>query len=341
MCRDALNGERPEPDSETVSLVKKGDSFFELFTLKRVIDLQMSPECLIGLIQDVIYLPNRHRIIILDSQVAKTVLVFDADGKFIRRIGSTGDGVGDYRNPTAIAYEDGKLAIVTKYRKVLWYKLNGRFIKEVSLSARGWTFDLSKICIRNGNLYAFDYNEDYDTGLHGNKHDVFRLTNYVDFDRDYGQGEKTMHWSGGGIVVFDNRIVYSHVFDGNIYQIKNGRSSVFASLGPLTDVTKYSNVGSLLQHFKQMDEVNMLAVVDNLLFVRRQYAFSILNSSGQIIRRSLPIHPIKLPSGFEGDDDASGYHFYTDGMIFSTTRKSKITGVSVPNPSLLIYQIRK
>lgn len=65
-----------------------------LYKSLKVIFLETNESCLIGMITK-IQVYDKY-IFILDSSVAKSLYVFDKDGRFIRKIGTIGGAPGDY-----------------------------------------------------------------------------------------------------------------------------------------------------------------------------------------------------------------------------------------------------
>jgi hypothetical protein len=96
------------------------------------IELELTDESLIN--------PDRiQRIILSEKEVfiatISKILVFNKTGKFIRSIGSQGQGPGEYRSIRNIALDEKnkRVFIATHNRKIISYDLNGNFLKEKSL----------------------------------------------------------------------------------------------------------------------------------------------------------------------------------------------------------------
>ena len=68
-----------------------------IFKDVRTIILETREDCLIGRIESLQVFDER--IYILDSRKAKSLFVFDMEGKFIQKIGSYGNGPGEYNEP--------------------------------------------------------------------------------------------------------------------------------------------------------------------------------------------------------------------------------------------------
>ena len=92
------------------------------------VSLELTDESLIAFIQRVIY--NGDRLYILESKTQK-VLVFDSQGKYVRQIGSRGQGPGEYVGINDIAYNDSENTIaIASSLKIGCYNVDGRFLHE-------------------------------------------------------------------------------------------------------------------------------------------------------------------------------------------------------------------
>lgn len=54
------------------------------------IKLETNPNCIIGVMDKLIFINNKF--VIVDKSVAKSIFLFDSNGKFINKIGATGRG---------------------------------------------------------------------------------------------------------------------------------------------------------------------------------------------------------------------------------------------------------
>jgi len=135
------------------------DDYFlysSMYKSVKTILLETNESCLIGFIKKMrVYDPY---IIILDSYVAKSVLIFDMNGRFIRKIGNVGPGPGEYTRPfdftvdkegNAIYVIDGHLSRINKY------DLNtGRFIHSINYEKDVRSFNIEYV---GGKLFADAY----------------------------------------------------------------------------------------------------------------------------------------------------------------------------------------
>jgi len=108
-----------------------------------VIEPELSNESLIGLGEAGIAIKRmlsseNHIIIAMGGlDMPNTVFVFNKDGKFVRSIGSRGQGPGEYNLIQNIAFDDrnSRLFILSwGPNKIICYHLDGTFIKESLLS---------------------------------------------------------------------------------------------------------------------------------------------------------------------------------------------------------------
>lgn len=86
----------------------------------------------IGSINKVEIIDNE--IYIMDQMIAKTLFVFDLNGKFIKRVGQIGKGPGEYLSIIDFAVDAKENSIfVLSYGKILKFSKNGNFIKSIDV----------------------------------------------------------------------------------------------------------------------------------------------------------------------------------------------------------------
>ena len=70
------------------------------------------------------------KLYVLDGQIAKGLFVFDWDGRFIRKIGSLGQGPGEYINIRDFTLNtDNNEIIILDNHKILFFNFDGNFLK--------------------------------------------------------------------------------------------------------------------------------------------------------------------------------------------------------------------
>lgn len=98
------------------------------------IKLETNPNCVIGVIDNLLFIHNKF--VIVDMSVAKSIFLFDSNGKFINKIGVTGRGPQEYDSPDGVVYNKYRDEIVVwcnNLKKILTYKLDGSFVSQIKL----------------------------------------------------------------------------------------------------------------------------------------------------------------------------------------------------------------
>ena len=140
---------------------KYPDTFFldsRLYKSVKIIPLETNESCLIGYINKVQVIDNY--VLIMDASIAKSLYVFDREGRFIRKIGSVGQGPGEYvsisdftvdRDNKTVYIEDGRLPRIHKYDIA-----TGKLIQTIGLerSSREGSAFINHIVHIGENLYA-------------------------------------------------------------------------------------------------------------------------------------------------------------------------------------------
>lgn len=328
-----------------IDKIKNVDDFFELLKLNRITDLETNNKSLIGNIEDIIYLQSEKKIIILDNSVAKNIFVFDLDGRFLNTIGHRGEAEGEYIVPKCIAYENGELAVFTDASKLIFYKLDGTFIKEISFPKRGWYFQPSKIFLNNNDLYCYSNDLYLSEAPDGKNHIVIKIKNCEEFENGFGELEKVF-FADGGLMAYSNSILFSALFDGNIYEIGPNwkKEKIFSSIGKLHDVEKIlsskDQVDYIIKHIKDddFDSILFMNEINNIIFLVRYKLISAIDNKGNVIKRDIPFS-INFPKGYGENASRLPFHFYDDGVILSSINVNEITDTLTPNPSLLFYKM--
>jgi len=147
--------------------------FSEVFESMKVVPLETKASSVIGAIDKIIY--SNDRIFILDPDGSKKVLEFDDKGKFIDQIGRYGKGPGEYDQPDDISFDwiGKKIILYVKSKKaLLYFDLNGKFIKEVPLNIY-----FSNFSFISENRYAVYMDNDINSSLPDNPRSNFIVLN--------------------------------------------------------------------------------------------------------------------------------------------------------------------
>ncbi|WP_081634860.1 6-bladed beta-propeller [Lunatimonas salinarum] len=79
----------------------------------------------------------QNRIFTLDIFGCKCIQIFDKSGKYLARIKAYGEGPGEYLDFDAAAFVDGELVLLGVFpRKIMWFNLDGEFLRELSFRER-------------------------------------------------------------------------------------------------------------------------------------------------------------------------------------------------------------
>ena len=121
---------KEKPNCSTIFVDPDSDAPLALSEISEkieAIELEVTDESLIQRVSRVLY--SSDFIII---QEWKAIMLFDKNGKFIRRIGSVGQGPGEFTGISSIAtdFESKKIFVFSDDGKLLCYDFEGNFIKQ-------------------------------------------------------------------------------------------------------------------------------------------------------------------------------------------------------------------
>ena len=124
---------KEKTDFITISVDYDKDNNLSLSEISEKIDaieLEVTDESLIQKISHVLYSPE-----IIIIQESKSIMLFDKNGKFIRRIGSVGQGPGEFISIGSITadFESEKIFVYSDNGKFICYDFSGNVIKETPL----------------------------------------------------------------------------------------------------------------------------------------------------------------------------------------------------------------
>ena len=107
-------------------------SYSTYFKNATPIILETNKDCLIGNITELKIFDGY--VYILDAQSAKSLFVFDLDGRFIRKIGSLGNGPGEYTQLSnfTLDMENRFIYLLDYFKHLHKYHLDGTFVKTIT-----------------------------------------------------------------------------------------------------------------------------------------------------------------------------------------------------------------
>jgi hypothetical protein len=109
--------------------------FSEMFKRAKTIILETNENCLIGIITEIQYFDNN--LFVLDGLIANSVLVFDTEGRFLRKIGRVGTGPGEYKRigDFTIDAEKREIYLLDYGMWIHKYKFDGTHISTIRIDA--------------------------------------------------------------------------------------------------------------------------------------------------------------------------------------------------------------
>ena len=106
-----------------------------IFKNTLTIILETADDNIIGRVSDIQVFDNN--IYILDSRSAKSLFVFDMEGRFVRKIGRIGQGPGDYIEINDFTFDmENRIIFLCDYRnRIHKYELDGTYINTITIQA--------------------------------------------------------------------------------------------------------------------------------------------------------------------------------------------------------------
>ncbi len=125
---DALVRVMVEPDRITDTL-----GLSELFSHYEYIPLETVPEAMIGDVTGLLQYKGGY---LVRDRKSRRILFFDGNGRYLRQIGRSGKGAGEYVNMNDMVIDPSDSSILllcTVPKKLIWYASDGAFQREVPL----------------------------------------------------------------------------------------------------------------------------------------------------------------------------------------------------------------
>lgn len=124
---------RLEDEAAPLLLSRMADSL-------RYIPLETNDSSLIGYPAKLVPMDNGN-FLILDADKANAVLMFDARGRFLRPIGTKGQGPSEFLQPSDVVYAYGHIYVLDALqKKILKYTAEGSFVETFRLPAYAYYF---------------------------------------------------------------------------------------------------------------------------------------------------------------------------------------------------------
>ena len=189
----------------------------DIFKYVKTIILETSDECIIGRVSEMQIFDMK--IYILD-RIGRSLLVFDMEGRFIRRIGRLGRGPGEYASILDFTIDTAnKRIFISDGRRIHKYTVDGLHIKSVQIEGSIW---FSYIQYFDGIIFAANRNPKEDEKL---LYTISSDTGEI-LDGYFTLADNNMGWNGWAPdMVFFNRLhgtpKYTRIFMNTIWSLDN------------------------------------------------------------------------------------------------------------------------
>lgn len=200
-------------------------------TIKEVIPLETSNDCLIGYTTKVIFWNNR--IIVLDNYRSKSMFVFDEKGKLVFK-SAIGKGPGEVSSADAINInkKDSTILLYDHVKNIFHkYDFSGNYIGRMSIPRSIFIRDFFPIA--NDSLLVY-----YSSPLINSKGEK-RQTTYSMYTDDYSNAKhlsiyvspnKISHSLGSPVAMFSDEILFVAPWSYDIYQLEGDNFRIKYSL---------------------------------------------------------------------------------------------------------------
>jgi hypothetical protein len=150
--------------SFSVQKMKKGIGFEKLGKFVKIIKLETKDESIIGEMSSV-YIKNNGELLINDYHSSEKIMLFNAEGKFIRSYGKKGEGPGEYVQLTKASFFDDENVVLASPFKLIKFDKKGKLLKEIRIN-----YFVGDMIAMNKKLYI--YVSAYRGRFHGKKRKI-------------------------------------------------------------------------------------------------------------------------------------------------------------------------
>ena len=129
------------------------NDFYDFVDSIEIILLETKEQSIIGTVSDIHIIADK--VLVTDMFKAKTIIVFDKDGKYLYSIGKTGKGKGEYQQMNSVNITEDYVDVCDLVgRKVCRYGNEGEFFKELVFPTDVYVSDFIEV---NENSYILVY----------------------------------------------------------------------------------------------------------------------------------------------------------------------------------------
>jgi hypothetical protein len=207
--------EQEEVKIKTIESKLVIDNIFNLSKLgcfSNFIPLETNDNSIISGINKIYFVDNH--IYILDRNGGKGVFIFNRNGKFIRKIGTTGGGPGEYVSIDDFTIDKNNLSIylLTNRRNILLYNIDGKYIRSFNID-----FFASKIEYNSISNKIYFVGDDFGDNLIIADLNGKKIKGFFP-NKDFGQHVRILINPFNNL---DTTVLYRRFLDDNIYALKD------------------------------------------------------------------------------------------------------------------------
>ncbi|MBD3378497.1 6-bladed beta-propeller [candidate division KSB1 bacterium] len=136
---------------------KKWVSFSEIVTPVDTTILEATPNSIVGTISEIKVTPAG--LVVADNRYAKKIFLFRPSGEFIRTIGKSGSGPGEYRYITSVQIDsEGRIYVLDNtLNKIIGFDASGQFRQELNYATLG-IYPACFCLLENPDIHILFYN---------------------------------------------------------------------------------------------------------------------------------------------------------------------------------------
>ena len=267
----------------TIDLDGKADTIAlsAFFKSPKVIILENDSDCLIGRINEFQFFDGFF--FILDKKFSKSLFVFDKDGRFIRKIGSVGNGPGEYINLVdfSLDTENRIIFLLDHGQRIHKYHIDGSFVKTITPKVQ--KSNILSIQYYSGKLYMCvePYKSTLDDYmlLEAESDDGMILSRYL--QRKYNKGWSKLFTTGHSSFISRLNVppLYTRLFMDYIVtigdsivpyiELKSKNLSTDKDLINFPEITEYERFLKAIEDFSKIWDVH--SYVENEDFILFRY----------------------------------------------------------------------
>lgn len=235
----------------------------DIFTDYKLVPLETRKECLIGDITKIEVYNGMYYI--LDRQNQKSILAFDGNGKYIKRIGKIGSGPEEYPQITDFTIDkvNERIIILSPPSIVYLYDLSGKFIMSKDLKISSF----ENISTQGSNVICYTKHLTYTEG--DGAFLIFKFDEKLNLIDKYIPVYQKQLFSPSTISVpiqgEEENVYVIDAFTHKIYNIGNDVKVYPVQLSNPMPTEKFADASLFMQYVRDYDYIFDAAVIDSTL----------------------------------------------------------------------------